>query len=127
MCVRVCVKVTVDDALVPLGGRAAARAFSRETLVGDLAMMLPSLLNTVSVPGAARFAHVVGPARVFVACPFALALDLVGGIPVLLKLVSDAQSSEYFAAAIALCVLLIQQSPRNVREMERLNGYQVGS
>lgn len=40
-------------------------------------------------------------------------------------MIADALTTDYLRTAVELLVLVIKQCPRNAREIERLNGYQV--
>ena len=66
-----------------------------------------------------------GHVRSFKPSMVAVTLEQIGGVAVIFRLISCATTSEYLKSAVELLVLVIKHSPRNVREMERVNGYAV--
>jgi hypothetical protein len=115
--------VGVADALRMLGGRAAAKMLTRETRVLDSDGSVATLPSWTPAGGGRGL--VGGHVRLFKPSMVAVTLEQIGGVAVIFRMIACAASAEYLEAAVQLLVLVIKHSPRNVREMERVNGYAI--
>jgi hypothetical protein len=115
--------VSVDTALAAMGGRAASKLLARETRVLDQQTSVCAVGSWMSSGPALGFMG--GAVRSFKPSMVAVTVEQIGGVAVIFRLISSATTAAYLKSAVELLVLVIKHSPRNVREMERVNGYAV--
>lgn len=117
--------VEVKSALATMGGDLARKVLLTETQMSCPTSSL-TILPSISAVGADPvLGYFGGQFRSFRPATLAMTIEQIGGVAVVLKLISTAATARYFKAAVALLVLAIKHHPANVREMERVNGYAI--